>query len=167
MLKKCLVTIALCAASASSFAGKVVVLDAQNALMRSEYAKQSFEALSNRPDFARKMSEAERTQETLTALTEDFRKKQAKMSEEKRAEHRRKTEFLQADLKLAVQEIQSEQQAVVRSVMAELQPKLETVLTQYMKQEDIDIIVPKDATLLVAPGADITDAITAELNKAR
>ena len=167
MLKKCLVAVALCAASASAFAGKTVVFDAQRALIQTEYAKASFEELSARPDFARQMSDAERLQADLTAQTEKFRDKRRTMSEQEQADHRRKMEALQADLDLAAQELQTEQQAVMRSVITELQPKLEVVLTAYMKQEDIDVILREDAAFLVAPGADITDAITAELNKAR
>ncbi|WP_185964544.1 OmpH family outer membrane protein [Aliikangiella marina] len=142
-----------------------MTFDAQQALLRTKVAQKKFERLRAKPEFAKIMKNAEELQASLKKLDKTGIEKGMTWTDQERVEHRKKMEFIQADLKLAGQKIQSEQSALMNTIMTELEPKLGKVLSDYMEQQDIDIILRKEAIFISKPVADITEDIIKELDK--
>ncbi len=165
-IKKLLVVIALMGVANLAFAGKVAILNHERAMMATMKAKQATEQLNARPQYAEMMAQIESLQADLKALAKESESKGMTWSAEQTAEHRKKMEYIQADLQLAVKKIQSEQATVLTKLGQDFQPKMKGILDKIMKQEGIDIILRPDAAYLYVPAIDITEKVTAELDKA-
>ena len=167
MFKKVFFTFVIAALSQFALAGKVVVFDHEQAIFDTALAKKRIKELQAKPDYAQMMAQAESLKADLAALSKEAESKGMTWSAQEKAEHRKKLEYIQADLKLAAQKLQAEQSAVLREIMEEIQPKLEEVLKKYVTAEGVDMILRKQVTYVAVPAIDITDKITAELDKAK
>lgn len=165
MFKKLLVTFVLVGLSSQVFAGKVVIFDHEEALLRTKVAQQKIDKLKAKPEYAQLLANAESMKADLEALNKEGNSKGMTWSEEERAEHRKKMEYIQADLKLAAQKLQGENSAVIKEIVSEMQPKLEAVLTKMVDSGDVDIVLRKQATYIAKPASDITAKVTEELDK--
>jgi len=165
MFKKCLLSIVLLAASFGAYAGKIVVFDAQQALLRTKVAQEKFDQLTAKPEYTKIMQNAESLKVDLEAMSKEANSKGMTWSDQEKADHRKKMEYVQADLKLAAQKIQAERNTVMNAIVTELQPKLEEVIGKYLESQDIDLVLRKEASFVAKPAADITQEIAAELDK--
>lgn len=167
MINKLILTLVMLAASQASLAGKIVVFDPEEALMRTKLAQQKFEQLQAKPEFAQMMAQAESLRTDLEALSKEANSKGITWSADQKSEHRKKMEYVQADLKLAAQKIQAERAGVMQSLVGEMQPKLEQVLKSFIESEDIDLVLRKQVSFASKPAVDITIKIAQELDKAK
>ncbi len=165
-ITKLIFAVVAIAAAQCAFAGKVVVFDAQQAILQTDTAKKRMEALKQKPEYAKLVAEAEGLKADLEAAAKEAESKGLTWSPEQQAEHRRNIEFIQADFQLVVQKIQKENDDLVKGLLANGQQQIPVVLDRIVKAEDIDIILRKEATFVAMPAADITPKVIAELNKA-
>jgi len=165
MLLRLVFTVLLAATAQFSLAGKVVVFDHEEALLKTKLAQNKIEALKAKPEYAQMLAQAESLRSDLESLSKEANSKGMTWSNEEKAEQRKKIEYVQADLKLAAQKLQAENSAVIKAIIEEMQSKLQQVLTKYVESEDVDLILRRQVSYVNKPRADITDEITAELDK--
>ncbi len=165
-LTKVMFAIAVFAIGQVAFAGKVVIFDAQQAIMQTSMAKQRMEALQKNPEYAKLRAELDGYQADLSALAKEAESKGLTWSAEQQAEHRKKVEFIQADRQLVIQKLQKENDDLVKGLLEEGQKMIPAVLEQLVKSDEIDVILRKEATFFASPAVDITAKVIAELNKA-
>lgn len=165
MFKKIVGSVILAGLAMQTLAGKIVIFDHEEALLRTQVAQQKIDKLKSKPEYAQMLANAESMKADLEALTKDANSKGMTWSTEERAENRKKMEYIQADLKLAAQKLQGENSAVIQDIVNEMQPKLETVLTKLVESGEVDIVLRKQASYIAKPSSDITDKVTAELDK--
>jgi len=152
--------------SSFAFAGKVVVFDAQTAILQTNKAKARMESLQKEADYASLVAQAEGLKSELETLSKTAESKGLTWSQEQLAEHRKNVQSVQEDFQFVVQKIQKENDDLVKGLLAEGQQDIPAVLEQLVKAEDIEIILRKEATYVALPAADITAKVIAELNKA-
>ena len=148
--------------SAAADSSKVAVLNEIMVLSESEigknYAKAAEKKYKSRLDALQ--AEGKRLQKMEDALLRDA----ATMSEEQRQikqlELRRKAE----DLQLKQQKLASEKRADDMAERNKLLPKLQKALEAVVKEEDIDVILDRQAVIYAKPGADISRKVIKELN---
>ncbi len=165
MIKRSVFTIVLLAFAPLALAGKVVVFDHEEALLKTKLAQTKIEALKAKPDYAQMLAQAESLRVDLESLSKEANSKGMTWSNEEKADHRKKIEYVQADLKLAAQKLQAENSAVIKAIITEMQPKLEKVLTKFIESENVDLILRRQVSYITKPSADITSQITTELDK--
>lgn len=165
MFNKFVLSLALVVCSHASFAGKIVVFDHEEAMLRTKVAQEKFDTLKAKPAVADMIAQGETAKADLQSLSKEANSKGMTWSAEEKAEHRKKIEYIQADMKLLSQKLQAENNGVIGAIMENLQPKLQKVLGSYIEANDIDIVLRKQGTYMAKPTLDITADITAELDK--
>ena len=165
MFKKVLLAVMLMMVSSVSLAGKVVVFDAREALLRTKVAQERFAKVRELPEVAALIKDADRMRRDLTAMSERANKNAVTWSDAEKTSHVKRMEYVQADLQLASQKIQAEQNLVITELVEELQEKIEVLLGRYVEENDIDLVLRKETSFLAKPAADITQAIVVELDK--
>lgn len=165
MFNKALIALVFVLCSQFAQAGKIVVFDHEEAMLRTKTAQEKFESLKAKPQVAEMIAQGETAKADLQALSKEANSKGMTWSPEEKAEHRKKIEYIQADMKLLSQKLQAENNSVITAIMEELQPKLQKVLGDYIEKNDIDMVVRKQGTYMAQPALDITGEITAHLDK--
>lgn len=164
-IAKILVTAMALTVSSMALAGKVVVFDAQTAILQTNKAKARMESLQKEADYASLVAQAESLKSELETLSKTAESKGLTWSQEQLAEHRKSVQSTQEDFQFVVQKIQKENDDLVKGLLAEGQQDIPAVLEQIVKAEEIDIILRKEATYVALPAADITGKVITELNK--
>ncbi len=146
---------------------KVVVFDAQRAILSTDVAQERFKLLESKSDFLSLKTKFESLKADLQALQKEAEIKGLSWSESDKAEHRKKMEYLNADLQLSVKKLQAEQQAVAQAVMQELGTKASTALNEIITAEGIGLVLDAQAARYANPAFDITAKVTEKINKAK
>ena len=146
-------------------AGKIAVFDLQAAIGNTQQAQESEQKLNNNPEYAQLIAQLESLNADLKLLNKEREAKGMTWSAEQMAEHNKKEQYILADRQLAIKKIQAERAAVSEKIVQELQPKLQQVVQKVIEKEGIEILIQKQAVAYAAPAVDITDKVTAELDK--
>ncbi len=147
------------------FAGKVVVVDFEQVILRTKVAQQKIEELKAKPAYAQMMAQMDTINSDLQGLQKEADSKGMTWSTEEKTEHKKKIEYILADRKLLLQKLQSENNAVFASIGELLQPKVQKAVQTYVESNDIDLLLNRQAVHYVKPSSDVTDAIAAEIDK--
>lgn len=141
-------------------AGNVVALGAQEALQASEAAKAFREKLIEETAGAEK-----RVQELELQARELQKKAQAQGVSTEEAQR------VQLQFQKVYQEFQQQAQALQQSraereaaFIAEMRPKLDQVIRQLIDEQDISVILNRQATIFMEAGVDITPEVVKRLN---
>jgi len=163
-LKVVPVVVAL-ALSPFAMAEKVVLLDAQQAILATDKAKMRSDELKKRPEYAKMIAEAESLKAELARLNEKAQSEGLTWSEADQAEFRKTVQGVQTDFQFVVQKIQKENEGLVQQLLAEGQGDVGAVIEQIVKADAIDLILRREAAIFALPSTDITPKVTAALNK--
>ena len=141
-------------------AGNVVALGAQEALQASEAAKAFREKLIEETAGAEK-----RVQELELQARELQKKAQAQGVSTEEAQR------VQLQFQKVYQEFQQQAQALQQNraereaaFIAEMRPKLDQVIRQLIDEQDISVILNRQATIYMEAGVDITPEVVKRLN---
>lgn len=153
------------ASGATWAADKVAVFNLERAILSTEAAKKASSDLQADPEFAALRAKYEGLVADMEKLRDEQNSKGMTWSTDQQAEHRKKVEYIRADLELAQKKLQAEQNAAVRVLMQELQSKTEKALEDVIKSEGISVVLNAAQVYHVDKKADITDKVTAKLDK--
>lgn len=153
--------------SAAFAAGKVAVLDMEQALMATNVMQARVKTLSAEPEFATLKAKFEALQADLKALVQEAQSNKMTWSDSEKQGQRIKAEAKQAELRLTLQNLKQQEQVAMKDVMEELGPKAKTALKQITVAEGIDVVLSRKAAVWVSDDSDITKALTKRLNKAK
>lgn len=160
-----LLSVALLVIAPVSFAGKVAVLNIEQAVLSTEAAKKAEKALQGKSEYAALVAKVEGLKADFEALDKEAKTQSETWTAEKKQETQKKGKKLSEDYQAAMQKVQAEQQAVVGKLMQEMQPKLKAVIDEIVAAEGIDIIVKSQAAFYATPAVDITSKVADRLNK--
>lgn len=146
-------------------ATKVVVLDLRAAIMMSDAAKEKMKALESQKEYAEVQKKAESLRQQLLKKQEELQKEGATWNADKRNNHLKDMDFMRKDFELAAQKLRAEQERVMRELMQEMESRVKQVLEQIIKEQQIGMVVDKNATLFSERSMDITEQVVAQLNK--
>lgn len=162
---KMVVAVLAFAASQAAFAGKIVVLDLQQAILATELAQHRQKELADSAEFNKLRAEAESLRAELEALDKKASSEGLTWSQDQVAAHQESVGVLQRDMQHIIQKVQASQQSMMQAVMSSFDKHIEGALTNIVQSEGIDMVLRKEVANYAAPALDITFKLADELNK--
>ncbi len=166
MFNKVILASVLMAVAQFSFAGKIVIFDPNEAIMRTQFAQQKVGAFEATPEFAKMKAEFEALNAELEILNKELTSKSMTWGDAEKSKHRDKMEQVAKNRKLAMDLIKTEQNLLLKSIFDKYQTQLQGIVKQYMDEKGIDFMLRREAVAVVGnQSSDVTEAIAAELDK--
>ena len=145
---------------------KTVVLNAEVAMLSTQYAQDAFKTLDEDAGFIADRERLELLQAEGQALVEKFQKDQEVLSDEEKLDMQKQLQDKQADIQFLSNKLQTKAQEVQQQVVGALTPTFQTVLGELITQKEYDMIVAPGALLYADPDLDITEEVIAYLDNA-
>ena len=164
-LKVLFLTLLLVAFSAPINA-QTVVLNAEVAMLSTQYAQDAFKTLDEDAGFIADRERLELLQAEGQALVEKFQKDQEVLSDEEKLDMQKQLQDKQADIQFLSNKLQTKAQEVQQQVVGTLTPTFQKVLGELITQKEYDMIVAPGALLYADPDLDITEEVIAYLDNA-
>ena len=141
---------------------KIAVVDVRSGVMTSEEAKLKMEKLKG--EFAQEKANLEALQMEIKKMEEKAQKDGAVMSmEEKRKLEKEAMEKVN-ELKFKGQQFQQSSQQEAQEVFQSLLPKFQKAFKAVIDEQKLDLVIAREAALMVKPDLDITKAVTDKMN---
>ncbi|MCG8315148.1 MAG: OmpH family outer membrane protein [Pseudomonadales bacterium] len=152
--------------SMSAFAaGKIAVVNVQEAITQSDNAKiwlKKFES-----EHATEQADLRAMEAEIKAMQERFKKDEAILSEEEKRKTNKSMQDKYEELQFRGKQLQKEFKTGQQEFVKGMLPKVNSALTQLMEKNSYDLIVHREAVLMLAPQLDITEQVIEQLNKAK
>ena len=145
---------------------KTVVLNAEVAMLSTQYAQDAFKTLDEDAGFIADRERLELLQAEGQALVEKFQKDQEVLSDEEKLDMQKQLQYKQADIQFLSNKLQTKAQEVQQQVVGTLTPTFQKVLGELITQKEYDMIVAPGALLYADPDLDITEEVIAYLDNA-
>ncbi len=166
MLHRLILAFALLMVAQVSFAGKVVIFDPKESILRTKFAQEKLQAFESTPEFAKMKAQIDSLTAEMEILNNEREKNGMTWGEEQTAAHRGKMEAAAKDRQVALQQIKAEQNKVLQEIFDKFQPSLQDVVNQFMKEKGIDFMVRREAVAAVLnEKSDVTQDVASELDK--
>lgn len=162
-----LTALAILALAPCSFAGKVAVLNIEQAVLATDDAKKAEKAMQGQKEYSALIAKAESLKADYETLAKEEKTQSETWTAEKKQESQKKIKKLNEDYQEVGKKIQTQQQAVFMQIMQEMQPKLKAAVDEVVAAEKIDVILKSQAVFFAGPTVDITSKITEKLNKGK
>lgn len=164
-LSKILVATSLFVFSAGVMAqGKVVVFNAERAILNTEAAQAQIKKFEANANFTEMRAKAESLTAKLQEMDKQLKNEGVTWSEERKIEHRKTMEYSKADLDLEVKKIQQEQQIIIQQLLQAQAQNAQKVVQELVESEGIGLIINQQAVQYADSSYDITAKITDRLN---
>jgi len=151
-----------CVISISSlvWSGQIVALGAQEALLASDAARVFREKLLNETATAEK-----RVQELETQARElQQRAKTSGLDDDEAKRTQLQFQKVYQEFQRQAQALQQNRAEREAAFIAEMRPKLDQVIRQLIEEQDISVILNRQATIYMEAGVDITPEVVKRLN---
>ncbi len=143
---------------------KIAVVDFDEAILGSDYAKQRFEELQQSNNYKQLNTELNSLKADSEAMSKEFENSE-NWSTEKRQEFQEKAQYVRADYELAAKKINAKQQQVLKEIAYSMQEKTKAELKELIDAEKVELLLDRKAVLFSGPEYDITNKLIAKLNK--
>ena len=158
------------AASVTALAqAKVFTLNMERAIFTTATAEKRIKALEGTEAYSRRKGTAKKLQEKARELAQHLSKEQAAMSRAQREKTARQIQDIRTDLEHELKKMKELELEVLKSVRDELAERAETVVKQFIRSEDIDILLRESPqvpiVLHVERRYDLTAKVTERLNR--
>ncbi|MDC2989618.1 OmpH family outer membrane protein [Gammaproteobacteria bacterium] len=164
-LKLLLLSSLLTVFSSSLIADGIRTIDPQTAILNTQYAQAEFLKLRESPSVVEDSEELELLQTEVKALVERFQKDQETLSNEEIADMQTQVNDKQAEMQFFVQKLQTKEQETVQAILTAVGPTYQQVLGELIQAQELDMVVSKQALIFSDPDFDITDSVTAILDR--
>lgn len=146
--------------------GRIAVLDAIAAVMRTDEAQKRLKQLRAQPGYEANRKEREQLIKEYQDMAQQLQKDLAVMSPEQRQEQGKKLEDKRSDIQHVERKLQEAEQDLVQQLMQDMGGKLQKVVTDLIKTEGIGLLLDRKAVMHVDSSYDLTPKVTEQLNKA-
>ncbi|WP_432697637.1 OmpH family outer membrane protein [Marinobacterium sp. YM272] len=160
---KTLFAVACLTLSAPVLAGKLAVLDVREALLTSDAASDFREQMQQ--EFSSDQQELVDLEKQAKSLQQKIQKNAGLSSEDEMQQLRLQFQKAFGAFQRKGQELQQQQAQRQQEFMSDMKPKLDEVIRKLIEQEDIDLIINKQASVFSDPGLDMTSKVIELLNK--
>lgn len=140
----------------------IAVVDVRAGVMTSEEAKLKMEKLKG--EFAQQKADLETLQNDIKGLQEKAQKDGAVMSADEKRKLEKEAMEKANELKFKGQQFQQSSQAEAQQVFQSLLPKFQKALKAVIDDQNLDIVLAREAALMVKPELDITKLVTDKMN---
>lgn len=151
--------------SFQAMAEKVAVVNVQDAIKKSDAAKlwiQKFES-----EHATEQADLRVLESELKAMQERFKKDEAILSDDEKRKANKAMQEKYEELQFRGKQLQKEYKAGQQELVQSMLPKVNKALNALMEKENYDLIVHREAVLMLKPDFDITDKVIDQMNKAK
>ena len=163
------VAVAVLGLSLSTFAwpesGKIAVVDVQGAILATDIAQKRMAEVRGVKDYKADKAEYDRLKTEFEELLQKFQKDSAVMSAEQQAAARTKLASKQADLEHVTGKLQQTEQVAGQALLQEMAPKVQEVLREIISEEEIGILMQRNAIIHADPSYSISAKVTDKLNQ--
>ncbi len=150
--------------NAAAQAGKIAVFSPQEAILNSELAKQRLQQLGEEKEFQENKNEHEKLRKEYKDLVDEVKKESAVMTAEQQADAQRKINSLRADIEHILKKLQAAQNDVINELGVEVGPRVQKILAELVRDDQIGLILRKEAVMHATSSYDITSKVTDKLN---
>ncbi len=140
----------------------IAVVDVRAGVMKSEEAKVKMEKL--RGEFEQEKADLEALQLDIKKMQEKAQKDGAVMSNDEKRKLEKDVMEKANELKFKGQQFQQSSQAEAQQVFQSLLPKFQKALKAVIDEKKLDLVLAREAALMVKPELDITEIVTAKMN---
>ena len=165
-IKYLLLSSLLAVFSTSLLAEGTYVLNAERAILSTQYAQDEYKKLSEDPDIMADQERLELLQTEVNAIVENFQQNQETLSEEERLDIQGKLEDKQAEFQFLGQKLQTKAQEAEQRIINDIYPDFQRILGELINAKSMDLVVRPQAIFYADPDMDITDEVTALLDVA-
>ncbi|MCG8669300.1 MAG: OmpH family outer membrane protein [Pseudomonadales bacterium] len=151
--------------SFQAMAGKIAVVNVQDAIKKSDAAKlwiQKFES-----EHATEQADLRVLESELKAMQERFKKDEAILSDDEKRKANKAMQEKYEELQFRGKQLQKEYKAGQQELVQSMLPKVNKALNALMEKDAYDLIVHREAVLMLKPEFDITDKVIEQMNKAK
>ena len=142
------------------------VLDAERAILNTQYAEAEAKKMSEDADYVADMERLELLQTEGQAIIEDFEKNQETLSDQQKIEMQGKLEDKQTEIQFLTQKLQNKAQETRQAILAGLSADFQRILGELINAKNMDMVLTPQALFYADPDLDITDEVTALLDVA-
>ena len=154
--------IALCQPVMAADQPKIAVVDVRTGVMKSDDAKLKMEKLKG--EFEQEKADLEGLRMDLQKLEEKAKKDGAVMSADEKRKLEKEMMEKANEFKFKGQQFQQSSQAEAQEVFQALIPKFQKALQAIVDEQGFDLVLHREAALMVKPEYEITDTVTAKMN---
>ena len=145
--------------------GKIAVVDVQGAILATDVAQKRLAEVRGQDDYKADKAEYDRLKSEFEELVKKYQKDAAVMSPEQQEAARTKLSSKQADLEHVTGKLQQTEQAAGQALLQEMAPKVQEVLRDIITQDEIGLLLQRNAIIHAEAGYSITAKVTDKLNQ--
>ena len=170
-MNRLLITALLLVATGSSLAqaaGKVAVINVQQAILSTDVAKVKLQTLEKDPEVKTNLDEAKRIQAEGKKLADQYQKNAATMSAADRQALEAKIKGKEADIEHVMQKLDASKSALVKSLMYSMGEQASKLTKEIVTAEGIGLLLAGNPQIIyyADPSYDMTSKLTDKLNAA-
>ena len=143
----------------------IAVVDVEDAILRSDYAKERMEELNKMSTFKNLVSEFNAAQADIEAMQEEQIANASKWDAKQRADFQERLVYLREDYESAAKKLNAKRQQIYEAIVRAMQEKARIGLKEIIASEKIGLLIDAKAVLLKTPDFDITEKLIRKLNK--
>ena len=144
--------------------GGIAVVDVARAIFSTNIAKQRQDELQSASEFSTQQAKYDSLGADMKALQKEVEGKAMTLSQEQAAEYQKRMEYLRADIELVSRKLQAEIKDLQNRIMEELQPKALEAVKELVAEEEITLLLQREAVISATPDMDLTSKLIARLN---
>lgn len=155
---------AAAAATAQESAGRIAVVDIQDAILNTKFAQERFKTWRESDSIKELDAQMRTLSADLQAMQKDAEANAEKWGDDKKAEFQKNFQYRQADLELAGKKLDAERKQILQEINAVQAQKMREVLDELVKVEGVGLLLDRKAALHWDNAYDITAKLTARLD---
>ena len=140
------------------------VLNAEGAMLNTQYAKDAFKELEEDSDFVADKERLELLQSEGQELVEKFQKDNETLSDEQKLDMQKKIQDKQNEIQFLANKLQTKQQEAAQAIVTALAQDFQAVLSELINAKKIELVVTPQSLFYAKPELDITDDVTSGLD---
>ena len=144
----------------------MAVLDRQQAILATQYAQDKFKALDEDEDYSSDLEEFRSLDASRQSIAEKLQKEAETLSQDEIVDLQREFQEVTKELEFIGGKLQSARQATVESIATDLNQSFSKIISELVQAKQITVLLPREATLYIAPAVDITDDVTSLMDVA-
>ena len=152
--------------SLNAFSEGTFVLNAERAMLSTQFAQNAFKELEEDSDFIADRERLELLQTEGQELVEKFQQDAETLSDEEKLDMQKKVQDKQNEVQFLANKLQTKAQEAQQSIINTLSPDFQRILGELINAKSMDMVLSPQAAFYWDPDLDITDEVTALLDVA-
>jgi outer membrane protein len=144
----------------------VAIIDMRTAIISTQVAQDTFEALQEDSEYAGSVEQATLIQSERQSLLETLQKDSETLSPEEIAGMQKSIQDKSTDLEFHVGKIRAKEQETADKIFRDLTPSFQKILSELIAAKEIKVLLGKENVLFNDPSLDLTNTVTSMLDVA-